>query len=106
MKKKVDCLFLHVPILIDFSSSKYYWSSFTNMVAIGLYSMCNELAKNKISAQIINLGLEKFLDINYSITKYVKKQQIKIIGLSLHWHYQTYDTLTVAKKIKEENPDV
>ena len=99
---KTDCLFIHVPQLRECSNNNF--SLFINYIAIGVFSMCNELNKNKISSKILHLGVEKSFDENFDIAKYVKKNKIKMVGLSLHWHYQTYDTLEVAQAIKTQNP--
>ena len=100
---KTDCLFIHVPQLREHNLKGF--SLFINYIAIGVFSMCNELNKNKINTQIIHLGVEKSIDTDFDIAKYVKKNKIKMVGMSLHWHYQTYDTLEVARAIKEQNPD-
>lgn len=102
--KTTDCLFLHVPHIS--AHDNYSCSFFVNIIAMGVFSMSNELQKNGLYPQIINLGLEKALDKNFDIITYVKENNVKIIGLSLHWHYQTYDTLLVAKHIKQSNPDI
>jgi len=100
---KTDCLLIHVPQVRGFSKKDF--KLFINYIAIGVFSMCNELAKNKFKPQIIHLGVEKSFDADFDIADYVKKNKIKMVGLSLHWHYQAYDTLNVARKIKEINPD-
>ncbi len=100
---KTDCLLIHVPQVREHTMNSF--KLFINYIAIGVFSMCNELSKNGFNPQIIHLGVEKSYDVNFDIAGYVKKNKIKLVGLSLHWHYQTYDTLKVAKAIKEQNPD-
>lgn len=101
---KTDCLFLHVPNL--YSHDMYSAKFFVNIIAMGIFSMANELSKNNFYPEIINLGVEKVIDSDFDISKYIKDNRINLVGLSLHWHYQTYDTLLVAKEIKKENPNV
>lgn len=100
---KIDCLFVHVPNLSSYKKNELEY--FVTCIAMGVFSMSNELKKNNFQPQIINLGVEKILDQNFSITKYIKQNKINLVGLSLHWHYQTYDTLLVAQYIKKINPD-
>lgn len=100
---KTDCLFIHVPQLKEHNAKGF--KLFINYIAIGVFSMCTELFKHKFKPEIIHLGVEKSFDPKFDITQYVRKNKIKIVGISLHWHYQTYDALNVAKSIKEKNPN-
>ena len=102
--QNIDCLFIHVPNLITNGSHDPIF--FINMIAIGLFSISNELKKNGFTPQIINLGVEKAVDFNFNIAKYIQENNIKIIGLSLQWCRQIYDTLAVAESIKKINPDI
>jgi radical SAM superfamily enzyme YgiQ (UPF0313 family) len=72
---------------------------------MGVFGLCDLLNRNDISSRIIHVGLETIIDDTFSIAKYVKDRQIKIVGISLHWHYQSYDVIDVAEKIKSLSPD-
>ena len=98
---KIDCLFVHVPQVREHGLKRV--KLFVNFIAMGVFSMCNELYKFNFHPQIIHLGVEKTFNIDFAA--YIKKNKIKFVGLSLHWHYQTYDTLKIAQKIKQINPD-
>lgn len=98
-----DCLFIHVPYLNLYRPKEY--SSFVNTMAMGIFSMANELYKIGFTPQILHLGIEKALNTDFDIAEYIKENNIKFIAISLHWHHQTYDSLNVAKHIKEINPD-
>ncbi len=100
---KIDCLFIHVPQIGSLHNREY--NMFINNIAMGIFSICNELYKKGFNPKIIHLGIEKALDFNFNIAKYIKKHRIKLVGLSMHWHYQTYDTLHVARYIKEQCPE-
>lgn len=102
--KTTDCLFIHVPNIKSYSLHEREF--FVNCIAMGVFSMCNELKKNDFLPQVVHLGVEKALDYDFSIADYIKENNIKIVGLSLHWYYQTYDTLLVAQYIKKLNPDI
>lgn len=99
-KECVDFLFIHVP---KFSS--YYKPldefMFINYIPMGVFALCDILNKNGIVSKIKHLGLEYIKNNNFSITEYVKDNNIKVVALSLHWHYQAYDVIEVARKIKE-----
>lgn len=103
--RKKDCLLLHVPKITKYNRN-LGWTSFNNFIAMGLFSLCNQLEKNGFNTEIVNIGIEKHLDKNFSIADYIKDLNIKFVGLSLHWHFQTYDTIEVARAIKLKNPNV
>lgn len=98
------CLLLHVPKVARFVSV-LEWDSYVNHIAVGIFSLCNELDLNGFDTEIIHLGIEKYLDPSYSIAQYIKQSGVKLVGMSLHWHFQSYDTIEVARAIKRENPD-
>lgn len=99
------CLLLHVPTIVEYKPG-LKWSSFANYIAMGLFSLCHQLESKKINTEIVHLGMEKLLDQSFSISNYIKDSGVKFVGMSLHWHFQTYDTIEVARAIKKHNPDV
>ncbi len=100
----VDFLFVHVP-----KFSNYYKPldefMFINYIPMGVFALCDILNKNQISAKIKHLGVEYIKDNDYSIVEYIKENKIKTVGLSLHWHYQAYDVIEIARKIKEASTE-
>jgi radical SAM superfamily enzyme YgiQ (UPF0313 family) len=101
---KIDFLFLHVPKL-----SNYYKAMddfmFINFIPMGVFALCDTLNKNGISSRIKHLGLERIKNIEFSIVQWIKENQIKVVGMSLHWHFQSFDVIDVSQKIKNECPD-
>ena len=100
---KTDCLFIHAPRVHSHSPGSF--TAFVNLISMGVFSMSNELFKNKINPRIIHLGVEKSIDSDFDIGEYVQKNEIKVIGVSMHWHYQAYDSFNVIRHIKWVNPD-
>lgn len=98
------CLLLHVPKLTDFKPDEK-WNTFVNDIAMGVFSLSHQLEINGFEHEIIHMTIEKYYDSKFSIAKYVKESGIKFVGISLHWHFQAFDTIEVAKAIKKENPD-
>jgi len=102
--KDVDFLFLHVPKL-----SSYYKPvddfMFINFIPMGVFALCDTLNKNGINSCIKHMGLERILDSSFSVTRWIKENKIKVVGMSLHWHYQSFDVIDLAGKIKKENPE-
>lgn len=103
IEKKEKCLLVHVPKVDTFASNSR-WTSIINFISMGIFSLCHQLESNGFNTEIIHLGLEKYLNQDFSISRYVKDYDIKFIGMSLHWHFQSYDTIEVARAIKKENP--
>jgi len=97
--EKIDVLFVHVP---EFSN--YYKPidefMFINYIPMGVFALCDILNKKGFRSRIKHLGLEYILDEHFSIAEYVKERSVKIVAISLHWHYQAYDVIEVARKIK------
>lgn len=98
------CLLLHIPKLFELKANSK-WEAHINLIAMGLFSLSHQLDVNGFEPEIIHIAMEKYYDTNFSIVKYIKKQKIKFIGISLHWHFQAYDTIEIAKKIKQKNPN-
>lgn len=100
LHEKIDVLFVHVP---KFSS--YYKPidefMFINYIPMGVFALCDILNKKGFQSRIKHLGLEYINDEHFSIAEYVKVRSVKIVAISLHWHYQAYDVIEVARKIKE-----
>ena len=97
-------LFVHVPKL-----SNYYKPiddfMYINYLPMGVLALCDQINKKGIYSRIEHIGLERILNPNYSIAELVKKQKIPIVGISLHWHFQSFDVIDVVKKIKAASPE-
>lgn len=104
MEKQIDFLFIHIP-----KKSSYYKPMdeflFINYIPMGIFAMADILNKNNINTRIIHLGLENILNENFSIINFIKENNIKNIGISLHWHYQSFDVIYVSNLIKENCKD-
>jgi radical SAM superfamily enzyme YgiQ (UPF0313 family) len=100
----IGFLFVHVP-----KRASYYKPlddfMFVNYLPMGVFALCDLLNKNGIVSRIKHAGLETILDENFSIANWVKEQNIKVVGISLHWHYQSFDVIDVAEKIKRASPE-
>lgn len=99
----LDFLFVHVP-----KASNYYplLDEFVsiNYLPMGVFGLCDLLNRNGTSSGILHLGLETILDRDFSIARHVEERAIPWVGMSLHWHYQAFDVIDVAQKIKARSP--
>lgn len=100
-----DLLFLHVP-----KFNNYYKPfgrfSFVNLPPIGLLGLADFLRKNSYSTRIIHLGVEKHQYGEINLDKMIAEHQPAMVGLDLHWHFQAYDVIEIAQKLKRAHPEV
>lgn len=101
----MDLLFFHVP-----KFSNYYKPfnrfSFINLPPMGLLGLADYLRSNQYSTRIIHLGVEEFKYGEINLERIIAENQPAIVGLGLHWHFQTFDVIETAKKIKRDHPEV
>jgi len=73
---------------------------------MGLLGLADFLTKNHLSAKIIHLGVEQQQAGSLDFGKIIAENQPAIVGLDLHWHFQSYDVIEVARTIKQLHPEV
>jgi radical SAM superfamily enzyme YgiQ (UPF0313 family) len=100
-----EVLFVHVP-----KRSSYYKPldefMFINYIPMGVFGLCDLVNKAGIPSRIKHLGLELILDETFSIVNFLRHSGVKLVAMSLHWHYQAYDVIEVARKIKDAIPEM
>lgn len=99
-----DILLIHVPQCYRAEQEKLEFH--VGIMPMGFYSIASQLAKAGFKPEILHLAVEVFLGDKIPIAKYVRETGCKMVGLSLHWYQQSFDTLMVAELIKKSNPDV
>jgi hypothetical protein len=101
----IDCLLVHVP-----KFNNYYKPFgdylFIKYLPLGLLGIADFLDKNGSSCEIVHLGVERLKDRDFSLAGYIKEKKVRLVGLPLYWHYQSYDTIEVARGIKEACPGI
>jgi radical SAM superfamily enzyme YgiQ (UPF0313 family) len=101
----MDLLFLHVP-----KFNNYYKVigrfSFILFPPIGLLGLADYVTRNGHSAKIIHLGVEQKQYGSIDFDEIIAENQPALVGLDLHWHFQSYDVIEVARKIKQARPEV
>ena len=73
---------------------------------MGILGLADYLVKNQRSARIIHLVVEQQQSGGLDFDKIIAENQPAIVGLDLHWHFQSYDVIEVARKIKLAHPEV
>ena len=72
------------------------------IMPIGLIALANFIKENGFDSEIIHLNLEKELDSNFDLFSYLRKNNIRIFLLPLHWHQQSTSTIDLVKQIKNK----
>lgn len=72
---------------------------------MGLFAIADYAYRQGYRVGILHLGIEKIINSKFSLEGYLKETNPKIIGLSLHWHHQSYDVIEIAKLIKKAKPE-
>ncbi len=101
----MDLLLLHVPKFNNYYKP-FGWFSFINLPPIGLLGLADFLRKNRYSTRIVHLGVEKYKYGEINLDKMIAEHQPAIVGLDLHWHFQTFDVIEIAQKLKQAHPEV
>lgn len=76
------------------------------LLPIGMLALADYFKKRGYFCQVIHLGLERSLDPDFDLARYVSRQGYKILLLDLHWHQQIYSVISLAKKLKKRNREV
>lgn len=106
MNSNPEVLFVHAP---KFSSYYRPLDEFMNItyIPMGVFALADLLTREKKSVQIVHLGIEWILDRDFSIIEFIRsKSNIKVVFMPLFWHYQSYDVISVASRIKAAFPDI
>ncbi len=101
----IDVLLLHVPKFRNYARPLGEFS-FVHFPPIGLLGLAHFLVQNQHSARLLHLGVEKHLRGPLSFERILASHPASLIGLDLHWHFQSWDTIEAARKIKEARPNL
>jgi radical SAM superfamily enzyme YgiQ (UPF0313 family) len=103
--EKVAVLFLHIPKLSNYYRpiDQFIWINFLPM---GLLGLADSLHREGISTEVVHLGVEWIEDPHFSIMDYIRQRNPQIVGIDLHWHHQSFDTMEWVKKIKTAFPHI
>lgn len=98
-----DCVFVHAPKfhneylpLGDFASINY--------MPMGLPALARELRRHGFDSEVVHLGVEWLVDPAFSLVEELAADPPRAVGLPLYWHYQSYDAVRYAVRIKRACP--
>lgn len=100
----LDCLFVHAP-----KAEGHYlpFGDFMNItyMPMGLLAIAEWLRRQGRRVELVHLGVEWVEDPSYRVVDAYAGKSIRAIGLSLYWHYQSYDAIEVARALKAAHPE-
>ena len=95
----MDCLLLHVPVTRGWGLRRIY------VMPSGLFSLADALDRNDVGARIVHLGMMTLHDPRFDLTRLIEAERPRVVGLSLHWHFQLHDVLDAVRVVKTVAPD-
>ena len=98
MQADLDCLFVHTP-----KADNHYLplGDFFNItyMPMGLVALANILLEDGWQVELAHAGVEWLEDPTQTIPNTYAGHRIRAIGLSLYWHYQSYDAIEMARAL-------
>lgn len=98
----IDILFLHVP-----KSHSFYKPigdyTFILYPPVGLLALADYIQKKQFKTAIVDLNVEQRVQGRIDLAKLLSEYNPRVVGLDLHWHFQAFDVIEVAKQIKHIN---
>jgi hypothetical protein len=101
----MDILFLHVPKFGAYSRATN-WFSFVNYPPVGLLGLADYLRGYGYESQIVHLGVERHKYGKIDFAGMIAASRPAMVGLNLHWHFQSFDVIESARKIKQSHPEL
>jgi len=76
------------------------------LIPMGVPALMNLLVDNGIGVRGINFPMEKKLDTNFSLAKWLSDhRQARLVLIDLHWYEHSYGAISVAETVKRVLPD-
>jgi radical SAM superfamily enzyme YgiQ (UPF0313 family) len=101
----MDLLFVHVPKFNNYSKP-FNRFSFINLPPVGLLGLADFLRRSRYSTRVVHLGVEKHKHGEVNLDRIIREHQPAMVGLGLHWHFQSFDVIETARKIKKAHPEI
>jgi radical SAM superfamily enzyme YgiQ (UPF0313 family) len=75
-----------------------------NYLAVGLPALAAAIENSGRSVEILHLGVQSLAEPGFDLAAEAQRLQPRLVGLSLHWHAQSWDTIEAARAIKRGCP--
>jgi radical SAM superfamily enzyme YgiQ (UPF0313 family) len=73
---------------------------------VGVFGLLNLLISRGYEVKAINVGIEKFLDENYSLEDELNELDYKVLLVDLHWYEHSYGAIQVCELSKKLSPQI
>ncbi|MBN1883021.1 MAG: TIGR04190 family B12-binding domain/radical SAM domain protein [Deltaproteobacteria bacterium] len=112
---KADLVLIHPPSTFDYADRKAFLGPISDVVPstplfemypIGFSSIAEHLSKNGASVRIINLAYLILKRPNMDVRRFLRRLRARAFGISLHWLPHAHGAVTLARMLKEVQPDV
>ena len=101
---ELDCLLVHTP-----KADNHYLpiGDFFNItyLPMGMLALGELLKRRGFRSELVHLGVEWLVNPQADLRRDFEGRRIRAIGLSLYWHYQSYDAIEVARRLHEAHPE-
>ncbi len=111
---KTDIAFIHPPSIYDFRKRNLKAGPISDVVPstpvfemypIGFLNMLSYLVPRGYNARISNVASMMVMSDKFDPVKYLKSLDTEIYGIDLHWLPHVHGAISIARIIKEFNPD-
>lgn len=76
-----------------------------NYLAVGLPALGGAIEATGRSVEILHLGVQRLAEPGFDLEQEVRRLKPTIVGFSLHWHPQTWDTVEAVRAVRRGSPD-
>jgi radical SAM superfamily enzyme YgiQ (UPF0313 family) len=99
------CILVHPPKMNNWYKP-FGDTMYVKYMPLGLLAMADRLDRSGVPTQVIHLGVEYIQDPHADVIEYIRQAQPLVVGVSLHWHPQSYDAIEFARALKSALPGV
>ncbi|MEW6202659.1 MAG: cobalamin-dependent protein [bacterium] len=101
---ELNILFLHIPKKNYFAGRLV--SYHIMILPLGFVPLAALAEAAGCRVQIVHTGVEEIVNPDFSIESYIAEWKPDVVGLSIHWHPQLYESLQGIIKIKTAHPGI
>ena len=76
-----------------------------NYMAVGLPALASALESSGRPTEILHLGVQRLAEPHFDLAADVRANPPQIVGFSMHWHPQAWDTVEAIRAVRRGAPD-
>jgi len=98
--KKYDFVFVHPTTHIKTANSTTNDSITYVIMPLGTMAIADLLDREGYEVKVIHTGIEQMLNRDFSLKDLLKKYEVSMVGIDLHWYVHSYDAIRLAEMVK------